>query len=124
MMQADLALYGAKSDGRNCYRFHSRDLDQQVHERVRIADELRGALENNELELYYQPQVELATGRIVGLEGLISWNHPKRGLLAPGYFIPIAERTGAIIPWPLGVRGGVPEAQPLACRISRRKCWR
>ena len=98
MMQADLALYGAKGDGRNCYRFHSKDLDQQVHERVRIADELRGALENNELELYYQPQVELATGRIVGLEGLIRWNHQKRGLLAPGYFIPIAERTGAIIP--------------------------
>ena len=98
MMQADLALYGAKGDGRDCYRFHSQDLDQQVHERVRIADELRGALENNELELHYQPQVELATGRIVGLEALIRWNHKTRGLLAPGYFIPIAERTGAIIP--------------------------
>jgi len=98
MMQADLALYGAKGDGRNCYRFHSQELDQQVHERVRIADELRGALGKDELELHYQPQVELATGRIVGMEALIRWNHKTRGLLAPGYFIPIAERTGAILP--------------------------
>jgi len=76
MVQADLALYGAKDEGRNCYRFHSRDLD------------------HGELELYYQPQVELATGRITGLEALIRWNHKTRGLLSPAVFIPIAERTG------------------------------
>jgi diguanylate cyclase len=98
MMQADLALYGAKDEGRNCFRFHSQDLDLQVHERVRVADELRVALEQGELELYYQPQVELSTGRIVGLEALIRWNHKTRGLLTPGYFIPIAERTGAVLP--------------------------
>ena len=98
MMQADLALYGAKDGGRNRYRFHSRDLDQQVHERVRVADELRVAVEQGGLELYYQPQVELATGRIVGLEALIRWNHKTRGLLSPASFIPIAERTGAILP--------------------------
>jgi diguanylate cyclase len=97
MMQADLALYGAKDEGRNCYRFHSRNLDQQVHERVRVADELRLAPDRGELELYYQPQVELATGRIVGLEALIGWNHATRGLLAPAAFVPIAERTGAIL---------------------------
>ena len=56
MMQADLALYGAKDEGRNCFRFHSQDLDLQVHERVRVADELRVALEQGELELYYQPR--------------------------------------------------------------------
>ena len=67
MVQADLALYGAKDEGRNCYRFHSRDLDQRVHERVRVAEELRAALDHGELELFYQPQVELATGRITGL---------------------------------------------------------
>ena len=98
MMQADLALYGAKDEGRNCYRFHSGELDQQVHERVRIADELRVALQEGELELYYQPQVELATGRIVGLEALVRWNHKTRGLLAPAAFIGIAERTGAVLP--------------------------
>jgi predicted signal transduction protein with EAL and GGDEF domain len=71
MVQADLALYGAKDEGRNCYRFHSLDLDQQVHERVTIAEEMRLALEGGDLELYYQPQVELATGRIIGVEALI-----------------------------------------------------
>ena len=98
MMQADLALYGAKDDGRNCYRFHSQDLDREVHERVRIAEELRAALEQGELELYYQPQVELSTGRIVGVEALIRWNHKTRGLLTPSTFIGIAEKTGAILP--------------------------
>lgn len=98
MVQADLALYGAKDEGRNCYRFHSQDLDQQVHERVRVADELRVAVEEGGLELFYQPQVELSTGRITGLEALIRWNHETRGLLSPLSFIPIAERTGAILP--------------------------
>jgi diguanylate cyclase (GGDEF)-like protein len=98
MMQADLALYGAKDEGRNCYRFHSQELDRQVHERVRVADELIVALEQGELELYYQPQVELSTGRIIGLEALVRWNHKTRGLLLPSTFIPIAERTGAILP--------------------------
>ncbi len=98
MMQADLALYGAKDDGRDCYRFHSDDLDLEVHERVRVAEELRVALDQGELELYYQPQVELATGRILGLEALIRWNHKTRGVLAPASFISIAERTGAILP--------------------------
>jgi len=98
MMQADLALYGAKDNGRDGYRFHSHDLDLEVHERVRVAEELRVALDQGELELYYQPQVELATGRIIGLEALIRWNHKTRGLLAPASFIPIAERTGIILP--------------------------
>ena len=98
MMQADLALYGAKDDGRNCYRFHSQALDLQVRERVRVADELRLALDEGELELYYQPQVELSNGRIIGLEALIRWNHKTRGLLMPGSFIAIAEQTGAILP--------------------------
>jgi len=69
-----------------------------VRDRVRVADELRLALDRGELELYYQPQVELATGRIIGLEALIRWNHQTRGLLTPASFIPIAERTGAILP--------------------------
>jgi diguanylate cyclase len=98
MVQADLALYGAKDEGRNCYRFHSQDLDWEVGERVRVAGELRQALERGELELYYQPQVELATGRIVGMEALIRWNHKTRGLLTPAAFISIAERTGGILP--------------------------
>jgi diguanylate cyclase len=96
MIQADLALYCAKEDGRNCFRFHSADLDRQVQERVIIAEELRGAVDRNELELHYQPQVELRSGRIVGLEALLRWNHPKRGRIPPAVFIPIAERAGQI----------------------------
>jgi len=96
MIQADLALYRAKEDGRNCFRFHSADLDRQVQERVVIADELRGAIDRNELELYYQPEVELRSGRIVGLESLLRWNHPMRGQILPSMFIPVAERSGQI----------------------------
>ncbi len=98
MMQADLALYGAKDDGRNCYRFHSQALDLQVRERVRVADELRLALDEGELELYYQPQVELSTGRIIGLEALTRWNRQDPGLADARSFIAIAEQTGAILP--------------------------
>jgi diguanylate cyclase (GGDEF)-like protein len=96
MIQADLALYRAKEDGRNCVRFHSADLDRQVRERVLIADELRGAIEHGELELHYQPQVELRTRRIVGLEALLRWRNHKRGNIPPSVFIPIAERSGQI----------------------------
>jgi diguanylate cyclase len=96
MIQADLALYRAKEDGRNCYRFHNATLDSQVQERVLIADDLRGAHLRNELELHYQPQVELRTGRIIGLEALLRWNHPKRGQIPPSVFIPIAERSGQV----------------------------
>jgi predicted signal transduction protein with EAL and GGDEF domain len=98
MMQADLALYRAKGDGRDCFRFHTGELDQQVHLRVTLAEELRVAIGCSELELYYQPLVDIVSGRIIGLEALVRWNHPTRGLIMPSIFIPIAERTGAIIP--------------------------
>src|ERR1700681_4672467 len=98
MIQADLALYRAKGDGRNCFRFHTGELDQQVHLRVTLAEELRVAIYGRELELYYQPLVEIVSGKIIGLEALVRWNHPTRGLIMPSIFIPIAERTGAIVP--------------------------
>jgi diguanylate cyclase (GGDEF)-like protein len=96
LTQADLALYRAKDEGRNRYCFHTDDLDREVRERVALANDLRHALESDELELYYQPQVELATGRIVGMEALIRWNHPMRGLLKPGDFLPV-EKTPLIV---------------------------
>ena len=98
MMKADLALYRAKSEGRNQYRFHVAELDDETRERMVIADDLRHAVERNELELFYQPQVELESGTLVGLEALLRWNHPTRGLLLPAAFIPIAETTGSIVP--------------------------
>jgi diguanylate cyclase (GGDEF)-like protein/PAS domain S-box-containing protein len=98
MMKADLALYRAKNEGRNQFRFHVAELDEQTQERMIIGEELRHAIKRGEFELYYQPQVELQSGSIVGLEALIRWNHPKRGLLLPATFIPIAEMTGSIVP--------------------------
>ncbi len=97
LAKADLALYRAKEDGRDQYRFHSDDLDQEMRERVTLIGDLRQGLVKNELELYYQPQVELFTGRIVGMEALIRWHHPKRGLLMPADFIPIMEKTDAML---------------------------
>ena len=96
LAQADVALYRAKEEGRDQYRFHTQELDTQVREQVAIAEELRRAVGRGELELYYQPQVELSTSHITGMEALIRWRHPKRGLLLPGQFIEVAERTGTI----------------------------
>jgi diguanylate cyclase (GGDEF)-like protein len=97
MVQADLALYRAKEDGRNCFRFHTDELDQKIHQRVTVAAELRRAIEQGELRLQYQPQVELASGRITGLEALVRWQHPERGVVSPAEFIPVAEHTGSIV---------------------------
>jgi diguanylate cyclase (GGDEF)-like protein len=96
MVQADLALYRAKDDGRSCYRFHNSDLDRQVHTRVLLARELELAIERGELELLFRPQIDIGSGRIAGLEARVRWNHPARGTIKPSTFIPIAERTGTI----------------------------
>jgi diguanylate cyclase (GGDEF)-like protein len=93
LTQAELALFRAKAEGRNRYCFHTGDLDREAHEHVALADDLGHALERGELELYFQQQVELATGLIVGMEALIRWNHPARGLLRPADFLPIVENT-------------------------------
>lgn len=93
LAQADVALYRAKEQGRNQYRFYSENLDRQVLGRVQLADDLRRALEGTELELYYEPQVELNTGRTAGAKALVRWHHPTRGLLQPDDFIPILEKT-------------------------------
>jgi diguanylate cyclase (GGDEF)-like protein/PAS domain S-box-containing protein len=97
LVQADLALYRSKDEGRNQYRFHSDDLDQEVLDRMTLAGEIKRAIDQNEFELEYQPQIELSTQNIVGMEALVRWHHPTRGLLAPGLFIPIAEKTGTIV---------------------------
>jgi diguanylate cyclase (GGDEF)-like protein/PAS domain S-box-containing protein len=97
LAQADLALYRSKEEGRNRFHFHSDDLDQEVRDRATLADELKRGIERGELELRYLPQVELASGSIVGMEALVRWNHPTRGVLAPGGFIAVAEKTGTIM---------------------------
>ncbi len=97
LMKADLALYRAKTDGRNRFRMHVDELDEETRERVAMSEDLRHALDRRELELYYQPQFNMASGEIVGLEALLRWSHPVRGQLLPEVFIPIAETNGTII---------------------------
>jgi diguanylate cyclase (GGDEF)-like protein/PAS domain S-box-containing protein len=95
---ADTALYLAKEQGRNTFRFFSPDLDAQVRARMHLENDLRQAVERGEFILHYQPQIDLLSGRIIGVEALIRWLHPQRGLVAPAAFIPTAEETGLILP--------------------------
>lgn len=97
LVQADLALYRSKNEGRNQFHFHSTDLDQVVIDRVALADDLKMAIERNEIEVQYQPRFELASRTIVGMEAQLRWNHPVRGLIAPAIFLPIAEKTGTVL---------------------------
>ncbi len=97
LAQADLALYRAKDDGRGRYRFHSEDLDHSVHERFSLAEDFRRALGSDELELFYEPQVELASGHLASMQVSPRWNHPERGTLEAEQFVPIAEKSGLIL---------------------------
>ena len=94
LAQADQALYRAKQAGRGRYRFYSEQIEREARTHLTLAEELRLALSRQELEVYYQPQVELASGRIVGMEALLRWNHPTRGVMLPEDFLPIAEKFG------------------------------
>jgi diguanylate cyclase (GGDEF)-like protein len=94
---ADLALYRAKSDGRGTYRFFTGAMDDEVRTRVMLGAELRTAIESGQLFLLYQPQVEIETGRMVGIEALVRWNHPRRGVVGPDEFIMISEHIGLIV---------------------------
>jgi len=94
---ADLAMYRAKEEGRNTYQFFSEELNTNAVHRLRTEYELRRALERSEFELHYQPTVRLTDQAVVGVECLLRWNHPERGLVMPDEFIGIAEETGAIV---------------------------
>lgn len=98
LKNADMALYGAKADGRGLYRFFEPEMDARAKVRRDLEMDLRKALAANEFELFYQPLVNLKNNEITGFEALLRWNHPKRGMVSPADFIPIAEETGLIIP--------------------------
>ena len=96
LRNADSALFKAKSAGRDGYALYTEELTAHAQQRVEIAFELRRALEQQELRVYYQPVHDLKTSRLIGVEALVRWEHPQRGLVSPAEFIPIAERTGLI----------------------------
>ncbi len=98
LKNADMALYGAKADGRGTYRFFEAEMNTRMKARRELEMDLRKALHNKEFELYYQPLVTLQTNEISAFEALLRWNHPTRGMISPAEFIPIAEETGLIIP--------------------------
>jgi diguanylate cyclase (GGDEF)-like protein len=97
LKKADTALYEAKAAGRNTYRFFTERMNVEASEYLQVRSGLRRALENREFALHYQPQVDLATGAVVGAEALIRWHHPQQGWIPPARFIPIAEDSGQIV---------------------------
>jgi diguanylate cyclase (GGDEF)-like protein/PAS domain S-box-containing protein len=97
LKHADMAMYHAKASGRRCYRVFSHEMERVAAEKLDLEGSLRRALQRDEFLVYYQPQVNLADGRILGMEALLRWNHPLRGPVPPHNFIPIAEETGLIV---------------------------
>ncbi|HEY5683623.1 MAG TPA: EAL domain-containing protein [Sulfuricaulis sp.] len=94
LRNADTAMYRAKEQGRNKAQFYSAEMGVKAFEKFMLESNLRHALERNEFQLYYQPQVDLATGAIIGVETLLRWRHPELGMVTPAQFIPVAEETG------------------------------
>ena len=108
LQHADVAMYRAKAQGRDAVQGYTRDMSVQARQRVELHGALREAIERGQFELHYQPQMELSTGRLRGVEALIRWQHPQLGLVSPDRFIPVAEETGLIAPlgaWVLHTAG-------------------
>jgi len=98
LKKADIAMYRAKESGRNAYRFWDGEMNASVVEHVELLSAMRAALAHREFTLSYQPQFDLRTGRLIGAEALIRWRHPEKGPISPARFIPLAERSGLIVP--------------------------
>jgi diguanylate cyclase (GGDEF)-like protein len=99
MKHADLAMYHAKEKGKNNFQYYKKSLNIKARERLDFENDVRKAVSNEEFELYYQPQIDLATGEIIGAEALTRWQHETRGMVSPGDFIPVIEELSLIIPF-------------------------
>ena len=133
LRNADAAMYRAKELGRNRFQFFTADVHERIRRRMELESSLRLALEREEFELHYQPQVGIKSGAIVGVEALLRWRHPQKGLIAPMQFIPFAEETGLIVPigtWVLNRAcaqnkawqdAGLPHI-PVSVNMSARQC--
>ena len=126
LQKADIALFEGKATGRESHRFFTPEMELELQDRIELEHELRQALERSEFLLHYQPQIEVATGRIVGVEALVRWQHPKRGMVSPAEFISVAETSGLIRPlgdWVLKaaclqVRAWQDEGRPLRVAVN------
>lgn len=98
LKKADMAMYRAKSEGRDTYRFFNEEMNYEATEQLNIRVGLRKALELDQFQLFYQPQLDSVSGKLVGAEALIRWQHPEFGMVSPAHFIPVAEASGLIVP--------------------------
>jgi len=98
LQNADIAMYRAKAEGRSNYQFYDAHMSVAASERMALETELRKAVAEQQFELYYQPQIDLKTGKIVSAEALVRWHHPEKGMIRPDDFIPLLEETGLIVP--------------------------
>lgn len=98
LKRADIAMHEAKESGKNRFQFYAEGMDSAAGKFMVVGKDLYKAIQEDQLCLHYQPQINLRTGRMVGVEALVRWNHPERGLIAPAHFIPLAEETGLIVP--------------------------
>jgi len=98
LKNADAAMHQSKDDGRNTFRFYNAAMTRAARERLTLETNLRRAIEQQEFLVYYQPQIDVSSGNILGVEALVRWDHPASGLIAPDRFIPLAEETGLIVP--------------------------
>jgi diguanylate cyclase (GGDEF)-like protein len=133
LKNADIAMYRAKEQGRNKFQYYSEKMNADSVERLSLESGLRRALELNEFVLHYQPQIEILTGRVTGLEALVRWQHPELGLVPPAHFMQIANETGLIVPigeWVLRTacatrksweQQGLPDTTTVAVNLSRRQ---
>nr|WP_315448723.1 EAL domain-containing protein [uncultured Pseudomonas sp.] len=103
IQQADMAMYKAKQKGRNNFQWYTSDLNQRVCEHASLRNDLQKAIETQSFQLHYQPQIDARTGRVVGIEALLRWNHLEKGFISPAVFVPVAEDSGQIIPLSLWV---------------------